>query len=344
MCIARVSTHVSVCRLSGGQIGYSGHVVNFERDVREFATSIPHRPEEIDFIVVRRQGTNRAGEAVHRDFTIRPWVIRRWLEYLIANNPYYSDVTLDEERMRDLATGAARPDDAVSVLSRLRQIVTPRTPGDEGATADGPAGAARGSMTSSCSAASTGRGRSDGRTELEMIQEALAPGSTAAAQGPVPFGEVDRAAPISEGTAGVIACAFPSLFPDGQDLLSARPRRIDEHEYFKHIIRLGARFADHTRFTYVAMNTNLRHRFLGAGRVFLQRNGWAAGLSEEDLQHMADNGDTRLTDAVSRFVNRVPGSDAYWQRQRCLLETMADQRELGTPHLFLTLSAADTYW
>ena len=272
MCIARVSTHVAVLRLAGGQTGFHGHVVNFLRDVQAFAELLPIRPEELDMLVVRREGVNRAGEAVHRDWTVRPHVLRRWLEYLRANNPYYSDIRLNEpelrrlERDRDRQAPAGGPagtvDRSVSILGRLRTVETPEDgrehaagPRDAGAAggvgnAAAAAAAATGGqqrVTSGCSAADTSGA---GATELDMLQRALQQQRQRQQQGPVAFGEVDRRNPIREGAmAGMVSCAFPMLFPDGMDPLSPRQRALDEHEYYRHIIRLGGRFARHERFT-----------------------------------------------------------------------------------------------
>ena len=306
MCIARVSTHITVVRLSGGQTGFQGH---------------------------------------------------------------YRGITINEPELRRLEVASASsqvPGGGCSIADRVRLVDLDEGQGQGRGQSQARQQPVRGPdstsepqrVTSSCSVSAVGE---PVRAEVDMLCESLrrqphlVPAERApvvfgevnlpAERGPVVFGEVNRRSPILEGqVVGMVSCAFPYLFPDGLDPLSPRTRELAEHEYYQHIIRLGGRFARHQRFTYWAMNTNLRHRFLGAGRVFLQMNSWAAGLTEVDLARMVADNDSRLVGAVSRFVQRVPGSNSYWQRQRCLIETMASQAELGTPHLFLTLSAADTYW
>ena len=67
---------------------YSGHILNLPQDVTSFVTSLPRSPATLNVIVVRRDGVNET----HRDFRVRRAVALHWL---IANNRYYNDVTID---------------------------------------------------------------------------------------------------------------------------------------------------------------------------------------------------------------------------------------------------------
>jgi len=49
--IARHHPVVSVYKLKGNQLGYSGNVINFTQDVSQFATSLPHRVADLDSVI-----------------------------------------------------------------------------------------------------------------------------------------------------------------------------------------------------------------------------------------------------------------------------------------------------
>lgn len=78
---------MSTYRLSHGQYGYSGHVINFRQDVKSFATKLPHLPSEIDVLVERRER-----EQSHCDFRVRRRVVEEALTWLLTNNIYYRTI------------------------------------------------------------------------------------------------------------------------------------------------------------------------------------------------------------------------------------------------------------
>ena len=55
------STHTlndvyTVYRLPHGQYRYRGHVINLPQDVASFTTSLPRHPNDLDIVIVRKQG------------------------------------------------------------------------------------------------------------------------------------------------------------------------------------------------------------------------------------------------------------------------------------------------
>ena len=82
---------MSIYRLPYGQYGYSGHTLNLPQDVTSSVDSLPRSPATLDVVIVRREGINNT----HRDFRVRRAIVLRALLWLIANNRYYSDVTID---------------------------------------------------------------------------------------------------------------------------------------------------------------------------------------------------------------------------------------------------------
>ena len=88
MLISRVLPIMSLYRLPHGQYAYSGHVINLPQDVATFANSLPRLPNELDVIIVRKEGAVDS----HCDFRVRMSIVLRALQWLLANNKYYCTI------------------------------------------------------------------------------------------------------------------------------------------------------------------------------------------------------------------------------------------------------------
>lgn len=110
MLISAVLPIMTLYRLPQGQYGYSGHVVNLPQDISSFARTLPRHPQDLDVIVIRRE----SGQS-HRDFRVRRSVVLRALQWLVANNTYYCNITINNEVLAQL------PEDGD--LSGLHSIV-----------------------------------------------------------------------------------------------------------------------------------------------------------------------------------------------------------------------------
>ena len=98
MLISRVLPIMSIYRLPHGQYGYSGHVLNLPQDVGSLLTTLPRCPADLDVIVVRKEGSAES----HKDFRVRRSVVLNALCWLVQNNKYYRDVTIDHSRLAQL--------------------------------------------------------------------------------------------------------------------------------------------------------------------------------------------------------------------------------------------------
>ena len=78
-------------------------------------------------------------------------------------------------------------------------------------------------------------------------------------------------------------------------------------------------------------------------KIFLRTYPGAADLTVEDLRRRLDSGEKgALIQSIQRSIDWIPGLSPYWHRNRMQLVSMIEQ--LGCPHLFFTLSAADLHW
>jgi len=72
-----------------------------------------------------------------------------------------------------------------------------------------------------------------------------------------------RATPINEfnRTQAIFSLAFPTLFPDGKaEFITPRLREVRLRDYVRHLLLYkDSRFAQHSRFRYVAFNIMMRH-------------------------------------------------------------------------------------
>ena len=113
--------------------------------------------------------------------------------------------------------------------------------------------------------------------------------------------------------------------------------------YFKHLILYhDQRFAKHPRFRYFALNTQMRHRTLQTGRIYVRQNPHDGHLSVEELREMVTHDSDALSNRILHFGANLRGTRQFWQKQKNRLTCMIDT--LGLPTVFFTLSAADLQW
>ena len=92
MLISAVLPIMILYHLPQGQCGYSGHVVNLPQDIASSAKSLPRLPQDLDVIIVRKEGSSQS----HCDFHVRSVVLDA-LQWLVANNIYYPTIHIDAD-------------------------------------------------------------------------------------------------------------------------------------------------------------------------------------------------------------------------------------------------------
>ena len=99
------------------------------------------------------------------------------------------------------------------------------------------------------------------------------------------------------------------------------------------------RFASHTRFRLFALNTEMRHRALQTGHVYVKQHPGDGQLSLDELRDMVGRQGEAFSSRVLHYASSLRGTKQYWQRQRSRLRSMVDT--LGLPTIFFTHSTAD---
>ncbi len=231
MLISRVLPIMSIYRLPHGQYAYGGHVINLPQDINTFVNSLPRSPSTLDVLIVRREG---AAES-HKDFKVRRSVVLCALQWLVQNNIFYRDVTIDTAVLTQLPVDGD--------LSTFMSTVNMRSSDDEYTNVP----PSDHSDSTSHLVTSFIPLPLRGVTEQEAIQQSVD------GRGHVSWRST-IGNPINEFTTeGYMSCAFPTLFPTGAaDFISPRQRSVTTGNYFKHLMLYhNQRFARHPRFRYL---------------------------------------------------------------------------------------------
>ena len=332
MLISAVMPIMSVYRLPQGQYGYSGHVINLPQDVASFAQSLPRLPSELDVIVVRKEGANQT----HHDFRVRRGVVHQALQWLMLHNKYYraQGVTIDTSTLAQL------PQDGTvsNLVSVTEASLSPGTPTTSGTAAEGDSYDDHLPQSFVPVAVPS-------MTEQEAVQQSVQQRqSSLCSHGALMWPSVGGMPLNDFTTEGYFTCAFPTLFPTGAgDFLGQRQIPVTIGNYFKHLMQYSdGRFAQHPRFRFFALNTEMRHRALQTGRVYIRQHPGDAQLSLDELRDMVGRQGEAFSNRVLHFASSLRGTKQYWQRQRSRLLSMVDT--LGLPTIFFTHSAADLQW
>ena len=86
-----------------------------------------------------------------------------------------------------------------------------------------------------------------------------------------------------------------------------------------------------------------RKHILQQSGIFLRQNPGEAHLTIDELREMAANNNLAVfMSKVSRYVDNIAGTNAYWNKVREELKAIITN--VGAPTLFFTFSSADMYW
>ena len=316
MLIAKAAVIVPVHIMTGGWTGYSGHTIIFPQDIQALATSLPRSPASLEIITIRRK--NQEGGWNH--FHVRRNKVLLALQFLIAHNPLYSDITLDEEVLQSL------PEDGIVQAGLVAEMELDE---NEQAPPANPAGDLAEEQLQSVTLAPI---QLPGTTEEEAVRQLLWP-------------RVD-AAPIPENAASLLTMIFPHLFPWGKGDIT-RPGRLikinSNADYFQHLIRFhDGRFAADPRFRFYAADLLRRNLANKVGSFYARAQLSQTPTVQTLRKEVRQRGFDSVASGILRYSSNMRGGPAFWSARRTELNAMVDQ--LGPPFIFFTLSAADSYW
>lgn len=325
MLISAALPIMSIYRLPHGQYGYTGHVINLPQDVASFANSLPRLTNELDIIVVRKEGSSQS----HRDFRVRRSKVLQALQWLVANNIYYRNINISSNALSQL------PQDGD--LSSLHSIsYHPST--DQQAHPSSATPTEQEEYEAHLSRTFvpiTAQRMSEEEVVRHSVQQRAESTSASSTMSAVMW--PSAGSPINEFcTEGYITCCFPTLFPTGSaDFTAPRSRTVTIGNYFKHLMMYhDKRFEQHPRFRYFALNTEMHWRALQSGRIYIRQHPEDAHLSLEELRDMVGREGQAFSNRVLHYATSLRGTKQYWFRQRSRLIAMVDT--LGLPTVFFT--------
>lgn len=317
--IARVHPQLYVYKLSGGQLGYKGHVINFHQDVQQFASVLPHKISSLsNLIIVKSENVKGVAE-----FKVNKKRLLDALHYLQKNNKYYQQINIEINNLHDQPI----EQDEIDGLDYL----------PNNAVADSHQEIEEDEINTLIHSDVPNILISNNRQQVNS-----AFGFAPSDENIINFPTLSES-PVNEfDTAGFIVMAFPSLFPTGEaDFKQARRTTVTLKEYFEHLMLYDdRRFARDPRFRYFGLNMLMRHQTISNSRICVRKSKLQT-MSFEELKQKLRTDKGFITNLMS-YNQNIRGTSNYWfQRSRELL-SMVDT--LGAPTLFFTLSAADLFW
>ena len=277
--------------------------------------TLPRHPSNLDVLFVRM-----AVAQSHKDFRVRKRKVLSALKWLIANNPYYRNIILDEDALQAL------PEDGdVSSHFTSAQYI----PSDENMQ-DADVQMSEDAQTSR-TLLPVGAGHC--LTEEETVRQTIDKRA-------VPWPSRNSSSPVSEFTTeGYMSCAFPTLYPTGAtDFLAPRDIRVTPGNYFKHLTMYhDGKFARHAHFRYFALNSEMRWRALECGKIYVRHHHDAATLSVTELRDMIGREGEAFSNRVLHFAATLRGTSSGREAISFPWWTILDCR-------LYTLSAADMQW
>ena len=330
----------------GGQYKTCGNVITFSQDITHLCSTLPHLPEQLDVLVVRKPGAR--DPSTYKDFCVPKEKVLRLLWYLKQHNPYYANIVIQPADEVDLPLDG-------DILDRLLVVESPASP----AGPQLPPSRAVNSIDCATSDLETEfvpdelaqeqnlftPGLVPGPSELEAICDGMRDAGLAAMdQLPIPWPAFGP--PLSKYTTeGLFTMAFPTLFPTGKaDFTRPHWKHLALHEWVKHLMHYrDSRFACHPRFCFFALNMIFCHRVMQQGRFLFLRSAGNCNMTIGQLKEaLAGDDGLLLTSKIVRCVKAVHGTRPYWYMEGAKLKDMITQ--IGTPTLFYTLSMANLSW
>jgi hypothetical protein len=340
MLIARVHVFIEVRQVRGQQYKYKGHIVNFLRDTGRVYNTLPLLPNDLDIVILRPSNTSadpRMQRQFVRDFKVRRGAVLQWLLFLRDHHAGYRDIEISQEALNRLPVDDNVIDDILLHEVEPEELSCNANGEDTEQEADEeevpPESAAVPDLLAH-------------DTEIEEIRQQIQPLCTYLSLPSfrrTPISEFNRSQPL-------LSWAFPTLYHRGQaEYTLPRERTVAFPEYVKHLIKYkDGRFARHPRFRYVVFNTIMRRQVNTRAGFFVRNRDDeepTSTMSIDDFRTAFEDDSAEseaLINSITRFSGSLRGTRPFWGGKRRQLEAFV--KNLGSPHLFVTLSPADLHW
>ena len=312
----------------GQQSALHGAVVNVPSNVPSVVTSLPLTPNQAGLIPLKLKRKMEYKGYVLNQF-IRPPAIIRAVQWLTHNNPLYHDmpINLDWDHLcanEDPHTWNRLTD---SQNSEIEEVTTTRN-------------------------YNTDNDSSDFDTDNEVLEQkvtglkyntCLQPSDPQYAATEMSLAPAESNTPLDfmlDVNAEVLA--FPTKFPLGRGGFTGDHHiKLTPKKYFiQRITNKDKRFASDANYIFYAQYVTEMKQIRDNISIALRQK--AGRLSAGDVSDVAQLRDMIQRDNAYQFLQNVRGSPPYFQR--AVKQLIAMVAQIGCPHFFLTLSAADMRW
>ena len=100
----------------GNQTGFSQQVITYAQDLQGFINTLPRNPKYCHILIVRQQNSQMPTH--HNDFRVRRECVLEWLLFLQLHNPYYSDITIDDNQLQELPVEDCLPLTLLTIMNQ----------------------------------------------------------------------------------------------------------------------------------------------------------------------------------------------------------------------------------
>ena len=347
--ISLICPVISIYRLRYGATGMKGHSISFHQDIESIINVLPRTPEDLPFIVIK---------APHQEIPLKAnrFHILHALQFLKQNNPEYSDITIDEDRLNLYPRNSQTPVQNIRTLPDTMSACTgaqedanamgdnDREDDDGGDLIDNHAG-----LNDVQLVETVGPVGMPTETVNNQIREAIL-GSDRADTVPECIDWPRRNdQPVSEWEPGFFSRSFPNLFPFGTgDLTKARIGKNPQFlAYIRHLTRLpDCGFAADPRFILHVISIFRRHKALTLANVYAKNVCHEMTMTE--LKERVEQNDPSIMKSLLAFSAQIPGTKAYFSYESKKSVAMERWIRIWSEgkemlNVFLTFSLADRH-
>ncbi|XP_062618787.1 uncharacterized protein LOC134280394 [Saccostrea cucullata] len=315
----------------GGQRGVKGQVVNVPSNINSVTSSLPRSIEGAQMIKVKLK-RKLSYKGYQQYEWIRPTKVIEAVKYLVENNCWYSQITLNDNWFDTNNDSDLVREENMQESSDDENPHDTQSADSESAESDSQDKDAQIHPIETCS------------EPLDLGQEFLDTDNKIFCVAP---GEGQTPQSIFQEK-GAEAMAFPALLPNGKYGFSEeRKIKLSPSKYFNsRLFCADTRFAKDNKFIFFAQfmieMSNIKSNLSIALRKGKAKTDDGKKITASMLTNSENLQQILKTDAGFRFLQPVRGSPPYWQRTMKDLYAMI--RQLGIPTWFVTFSAGETRW
>jgi len=358
MLIQKNAILVPLCNMWQGVLGLNGHTCMFRKDIMSVCDELPRKAIEVLFMMRDVESKAHPGEFFKQIFKIRRSKVMQALLWLKKHHKGYKDIVINEDNLSWLngAEEGVIQGDALTITTKTKKQVLAdiekmqekvsvsesQTMDEKGTPED----------TFEVTGTSMEMQTSNYTEENNRVAHELKQ-SQSIASSKIPllsFPQIDEE-PIDEyNTPGMLADAYPWLFPGGVGDISGRQYDKTLLNYWAGILLHyeDGRFMRDKVFSFHLYNIMQRHANNKAAYYFVQSYISDDAVTVEQIKEQVEKGNTAFVGKLQNFAaGKIRGSDSFWRSKKNELESWLSyhlEAGHGPPTLFMTLSCAEFWW